>query len=92
MEVPHHSAQPESSESCESTEAVQAPENLQLHAQETVGYSDPQLAELQRITAGGPPRKADYAAMPMPVRLFGYFFTTALAAMALFALFRWLFH
>jgi len=61
-----------------------------LHENEP--YLDPQLEEIQRITAGGPPRKADYAAMPKPIRLFGYFFSAAVVVMALFSLYFILFH
>ncbi|WP_426455216.1 hypothetical protein ACP26L_34665 [Paenibacillus sp. S-38] len=40
-----------------------------------------ELAEIQRIEGGGPPKPADLSAMPRPVRWFGYFSMTAAAAM-----------
>ncbi|AFH66141.1 hypothetical protein ACVNS2_36270 [Paenibacillus caseinilyticus] len=45
-----------------------------------------ELAEIQQIEGGGPPKPADLSAMPRPVRWFGYFVMAAVVGMALAAL------
>lgn len=54
---------------------------------ESQAYIDPHLSELQNITSGGPPKKADLHSMPRAVRYFGYFFISIMVIMVFFALY-----